>query len=306
MKIKRWTLKSMMTASISADFEFSTTDDGRIQDHLDLSSRGACNLLSIYPETQEFLSKMQPEDLVKYFDDNDGSIYRIEFGDWAMMGGDLYHLCRVYTKAELQELPPSLFQFVEGQLSDGWGEGMEQRTAYRGCVEFSTPSFDGYSGFEAEERQEDFEVYFHYWNADNFELSVRDCTEEEVDWVPEKELKVAFSCASAQDDGSFRVVTVYEFVDIEMVLNALKESYILRNEEMISFIEQTAPFGCAVKYYLTIINEGLHSYPRPTLGIVDMDLHKAKLFIVNEDVEVMEFPYEEGQYTQFYKEIFTR
>lgn len=306
MKIKKWTLRSPITASISCDFEFTNQLDGRTQDNMNLDCGGAARLVEIYPDIQYALSNMEKEDLVEHFDKNDGSIYRIEFGDWALFNGRLYHLCQVYTKAELEELPASVFDFITGQLSDGWGEGKEQDYVYRGTVEYSTPYFDTDSGFELEEFEEKFEVYLHYWDAEDFDISIYNIDEEEVDWVPEKELKVAFSCATAQDDGSFRVVTVYEFVDIEMVLNALKESYILRNEEMISFIEQTAPFGCAVKYYLTIINEGLHSYPRPTLGIVDMDLHKAKLFIVNEDVEVMEFPYEEGQYTQFYKEIFTR
>lgn len=306
MKIKKWTLKSPITASVCADFEFMNSNNGEFTKNMDFNSRGAARLLDLYPEIQEYLTKeLQIEDLIEYADFSCTEILRIEFGDWALQDGLLWHICNVYTKESLEELPEEVLDFIQGQLSDGWGEGMEQNVVHQEKVETHTPVFDDMSGFYQEETTENLEIYLHYWNCYDFSIEIVSSNVEEVDWCPERG-SIVFSCATPEEGGGHTVTTIYKFFDLEEVLFVLRNSCLMNEEYLVKFIEEHGTFGCAIEHYLVIVNKGLSSYPKNILGIVDRDLHKEKIYQLNtEDGTVSCEEFEEGN-TTLYANLYTR
>lgn len=191
MKAKKWTVISPVTVSICADTPiFLGECCGEEQESFDLDMSQSANLVNSSGSLSSFLANMEKEDLREYYDE-DRNIYKIVFGDTRISEDcdRIVALTYVYTSPELQELPEEVLEFISGQLSDGWGEGMEQRGTII-CTYYNKVNYFNIDSGEMEEEEDgSFRVYayVHFWQSNGFYLNVEELTEE-ADILDEKEI----------------------------------------------------------------------------------------------------------------------
>ena len=191
MKAKKWTVISPVTVSIYADTPiFLYECCGEEQESFDLDMSQSANLVNSSDSLSSFLANMEKEDLREYYDE-DRNIYKIVFGDTRISEDcdRIIALTYVYTSPDLQELPKSVLDFISGQLSDGWGEGMEQRGTII-CTYYNKVNYFNIDSGEMEEEEDgSFRVYayVHFWQFNGFYLNVEEFTED-AEILDEKEI----------------------------------------------------------------------------------------------------------------------
>lgn len=191
MKAKKWTVVSPVTVSICADTPiFLDECCGEEQESFDLDMSQSANLVNSSDSLSSFLANMEKEDLREHYDE-DRNIYKIVFGDTRISEecDRILALTYVYTSPDLQELPQSVLDFISGQLSDGWGEGMEQRGTII-CTYYNKVNYFNIDSGEMEEEEDgSFRVYayVHFWQSNGFYLNVEDFTED-AEILDEKEI----------------------------------------------------------------------------------------------------------------------
>lgn len=123
MKMMKYTFRTPLLGSIEC------SDVLPDMNPVELSSYQMCKLYCEDEELSNFLRKNQ-EDLTSCVDKAlHDVVLRAEFGDFAMYSGKLYLLTHVWTKTELTtEMLALLMDWIAGQMSDGWGESLEQRS----------------------------------------------------------------------------------------------------------------------------------------------------------------------------------
>ena len=188
MKLTKYTFRTPLFGSISCEEALSDTD-GRIE----LSPEMMCGMYNKGPALQCFLSE-NAEDLASCVpEDMTDVVFRAEFGDCAMFSHKMWLRTYVWVDGDLTESGIQAIQeWITGQMSDGWGEGLEQREWQSERIRRPFLCFDE-SSLEFEEDYEYCRVYYHVhpWNSDDFEIYLEDCedVEEEV------ELKVVATMA---------------------------------------------------------------------------------------------------------------
>lgn len=188
MKLMKYTFRTPLFGSIQAEELLSDTD-GRIE----LSPEQMCRLydqneelLMFLTENSDDLASCVPEEL-QYV------VLRAEFGDCAMISGKMYLRTHIWTAEDVDEtVIIRLTDWITGQMSDGWGEGLEQREWRNERIRKPVMYFDECS-CEFEEDYEDCWVsyYVHPWNSHEFEMYLEDAEEVEE----EVELKVVATMA---------------------------------------------------------------------------------------------------------------
>lgn len=147
-----------------------------------------------YLEEIEKLFTKDPEDeLAQYIWENgerDSQIYGIVTEIWVgvrVIEGSMYSWTEVTANRELTESEKeALLDYLTGQFSDGYGEGLEQHefTTY---TEWET--VDEWDDEEEEFYPNDYEVkvycYLHLWQTENFKLEIvkMEKTEERISWL---------------------------------------------------------------------------------------------------------------------------
>lgn len=178
MKLMKYTFDTPLFGSIECEELLSDTD-GRI----DLSPQQMCRLYDRDSELAEFLESCV-EDLAfcvpEQFKD---TVLRAEFGDFDLHGGMMWLQTHIWVTAHLtQSGIEEIQEWISGQMSDGWGEGVEQCEWMTTTVSKPTVYFDEWT-LDFEESEELCEVSYcaHPWNADEFYISLVDVEEVEVE-----------------------------------------------------------------------------------------------------------------------------
>lgn len=178
MKLKKYTFRTPLFGSINCEELLSDTD-GRVE----LSPEQMCSMYDAGEKLLRFLTKNM-EDLAQYVPEElEGVVLRAEFGDCAMLGGKMYLRTYIYVEEDLTESGIKMIQeWITGQMSDGWGEGLEQRSWWERRMDKPTVYFDETScEFERDEEYCRIYYYVHPWNSKEYKIELEECEEVEED-----------------------------------------------------------------------------------------------------------------------------
>lgn len=304
MKCKKLTYKTPVYGSVFCEELFEDSCN-----RIDFGPEGAYSLYHKSSDLAEFLQG-RSDDLAEYAPEDlkhliVKAVFGIEFAEY----GKLYLLTEIYVKrepdcAEYQ----SIGDWVEGQLSDGWGEGVEQQEVMEEWLYRKMPTFDrDLCEFEEEEDRIRAYYYIHPWSADEYwEMDVLPIEDVELD-VPCAEPTIYSSTCKLRPCGGYEVTTVYQMVDAEDVVEFIENNDARFSDEFVSWIKNHGTFGCAVKYYFVLVNEGLITKFLPVLGTLDMDVRRARLFTIDPETGILELDeYMEDEYADFYSDLLNK
>lgn len=279
MKLMKYTFRSPLFGSIYSDELFPDTDGS-----FDLSAEGMADMYDKCGESLMMFLTENIEDLAEYVDAKfRGIVVKACFGDFTTQSGKMYLLTYIYTLCELSDSQiQDIEEWISGQMSDGWGESLEQREWKREIVYRKYTVFDEYC-MEFEDEQERVEVSYYCkpWNAYNFYIDLEGYTEEEVDVegkviatlnIPGKELKV-FKVKNANDLlillTAYRAEEMKRLTHVEEMAENIGPFYLVRefvNNEAVFLPRYVYQDGEETQEAFFVTDED-SCYP--------MDLHKA-------------------------------
>lgn len=304
MELLKCTFRTPLNGSI--DCEILRSD---LHGPKELNSEQMATLFHRYAELHEFLDDNK-EDLTHAVPEGLSScILKAEFGDYTMYEGNLYLLTHVWVdENELSgDLRLKIQDWITGQLSDGWGEGLEQREWKVDRVCGTNTYFDEDTlDFE---KSEDYYNAFYYvtpWVSHEFYVELVDFYKDEVE-IPFDPPVVHGAKCQLQESGEYTVRTIYRFVDPEALVPFMRNSGAWIDEGLIKWYEETGGLGCAIRLYLVHESYGVHSKFLSMIGVLDMDLNKAKIYSMDaEDGSVSKEEYTEDFYKDFYNDMLTK
>ena len=141
--------------------------------------------VEFYHEIKELFTKDSRDELAQYISEN-SPIYGLVTEIWVdvkVIEGDLYSWTEITAERELTETEKQcLLNYLTGQFSDGYGEGLEQidfatYTETEECEEWDEDEQEYYT----EEYQYDVFCYFHLWSARGFKLEFAEESENYAD-----------------------------------------------------------------------------------------------------------------------------
>lgn len=178
MKLMKYTFRTPLYGSIEAEELLSDTD-GRIE----LSPEQMCRLYDQGPELLLHLSESAGDLAFAVPAELEDVVLRADFGDCAMLGGKMYLRTYVWVEGNLTETGiQQIKDWISGQMSDGWGEGLEQRAWRTDRVHKPVMYFDEYSlEFDTDEELCEVNYYVNPWNSDDFCVYLDDCESVEED-----------------------------------------------------------------------------------------------------------------------------
>ena len=298
----KYTFKSPLNGSIQCD-EMFREDDGVME----LDSLDMARLCDADPDLSTFLDRNK-EDLFKYLPDHfkNKTVVKLEVGDYGIFEGHLCLLSYAWTKKELtgQEVQ-EIMDYLSGQFSDGWGEGLEQREWRTDPVRIPSLYFDTHEG-EWEEDYESSTAYFYVspWVSHSFYIDLVDCEIEEVE---DPEPVVQSAKCELMPEGGYRVTTVYRLNSEEEVLNRIKNSGLIYSDEFYRWVSNFGTFGQNTYLYLVVVNEGWYNKILPMIGVLYKDFSRANLFSIDaESGEVNLEEYMEEESAEFYADLLNK
>ena len=114
----------------------------------DIDASVMATLYERHPELSVFLDRNK-EEMTQYIDSANKpleDVVRLELGDYGVFNGRFCLVHHVWIKGQLDEISEeeihAVEEYIMGQLSDGWGEGLEQREWMDHDVEWSRLYFD--------------------------------------------------------------------------------------------------------------------------------------------------------------------
>ena len=296
MKIYKYTFSTPLCGAICCEEVLSDTDGQHF-----LSPEAMAHMYTKHGDRLSMFLSKYAEDLsehvpagIKEF------VLQANFGDYGMRDSALCLYTHIVTTQRLSDKQmEEICDWIEGQMSDGWGESLEQREWYKETVHRAYTVFDE-DDLEFVEDGELCSAHYHVvpYDPDYVDVHLYDYEEEHVDG-PEPVI-YGSTCSLLEDDG-YEVRTVYQSMDADDVVTCLKNSGAIGSEELATWMLNHGTFGCAVKYYFVSVNHGLSTKILPMFGALDMDAHKARLFTFdpqNGFTEMEEYTQEE--FTNFY------
>ena len=153
----------------------------------DIDASVMATLYERYPELSQFLDRNK-EEMTQYIDSENKpleDVVRLELGDYGVFNGRFCLVHHVWIKGQLDEISEeeihAVEEYIMGQLSDGWGEGLEQREWMDHDVEWSRLYFDTDSAeFEEEYFRDNVSYYLEPWNS-KMEITRLDYEEFELE-----------------------------------------------------------------------------------------------------------------------------
>lgn len=177
-----------------------------------------------HPQLSEFLERNK-EEMTQYIDSENKpleDVVRLELGDYGVFDGRFCLVHHVWIKGQPDEISEeelhAVEEYIMGQLSDGWGEGLEQREWMNRYVEWSRPYFDEYSAdFEEEYFRDNVSYYLVPWNSD-VEMTQIDSEECELDVSAE----LIATMERKEDRFTRYVMSVKNELEVKSVVEELK------------------------------------------------------------------------------------
>lgn len=178
MKCLKYQYISPLYGSVQCDDVNPEYDDGyrfAPETMLTLFNRNKC-IQTFLDNNVEDLSNYVPDQLKEV-------VVKAVFGRTAAMDSKLYLLTEIYTTRDLDALEEELVrEWITGQMSDGWGESLEQREATYEMVRVNRPYFEEERAmFVDNEGSAEVGYYLNPWNNENWSVEFLDKEYEEVD-----------------------------------------------------------------------------------------------------------------------------
>lgn len=191
---------------------------------LEIGATAMANLYERYSQLSQFLERNK-EEMTQYIDSENKPlqyVVRLELGDYGVFNGQFCLVHHVWIKGQLDEISEeelhAVEEYIMGQLSDGWGEGLEQREWLNHYVEWSHPYFDTASAqFEEEDFRDNVSYYLVPWNSE-IEITQLDSEECELDVSAE----LIATMERKQDRFTRYVMSVRNELELKTVVEELK------------------------------------------------------------------------------------
>ena len=214
-------------------------------------------LYESHPELSEFLERNK-EEMTQYIDSENKpleDVVRLELGDYGVFNGKFCLVHHVWIKGQIDEISEeelhAVEEYIMGQLSDGWGEGLEQREWMNHDVEWSRPYFDTASAeFEEEYFRDNVSYYLVPWNSE-MEITQLDSEECELDVSAE----LIATMERKEDRFTRYVMSVKNELELKTVVEELKVKNPYRIRECVG--KYGYPMLLAFNKYFD--NEGMDS-----------------------------------------------
>lgn len=190
----------------------------------EISATAMANLYERYSQLSQFLERNK-EEMTQYIDSENKpleDVVRLELGDYGVFNGQFCLVHHVWIKGQIDEISEEEIQAVEeyimGQLSDGWGEGLEQRKWLNHDVEWSRPYFDTDSAeFEEEYFRDEIRYYLDTWKP---EMKITQLDSEECELDVSAELIATME--RKEDRFTRYVMSVKSGLELSAVVEELK------------------------------------------------------------------------------------
>lgn len=190
----------------------------------ELGATTMARLYERYPQLSEFLERNK-EEMTQYIDSENKpleDVVRLELGDYGVFNGKFCLVHHVWIKGQPDEISEeellAVEEYIMGQLSDGWGEGLEQREWLNHDVEWIRPYFDEDSAdFEEEYFRDDVRYYLAPWRYD-MEITQLDSEECELDVSAE----LIATMERKEDRFTRYVMSVKNELELKTVVEELK------------------------------------------------------------------------------------
>ena len=190
----------------------------------DIDASVMANLYERHPELSEFLDRNK-EEMTQYIDSENKpleDVVRLELGDYGVFNGRFCLVHHVWIKGQLDEISEeeihAVEEYIMGQLSDGWGEGLEQREWMDHDVEWSRLYFDTDSAeFEEEYFRDNVSYYLEPWNS-KMEITRLDYEEFEL----EVSAELIATMERKEDRFTRYVMSVKNELELKAVVEELK------------------------------------------------------------------------------------
>ena len=190
----------------------------------DIDASVMANLYEKYYELPDFLERNK-EEMTQYIDSENKpleDVIRLELGDYGVFNGQFCLVHHVWIKGQLDEISEeeihAVEEYIMGQLSDGWGEGLEQREWMSQYVEWRQPYFDTDSAeFEEECFRDNVSYYLVPWNS-RMEITRLDYEECEI----EVSAELIATMERKEDRFTRHVMSVKNELELKSVVEELK------------------------------------------------------------------------------------
>lgn len=190
----------------------------------DIDASVMATLYERYPQLSEFLERNK-EEMTQYIDSENKpleDVVRLELGDYGVFNGRFCLVHHVWIKGQLDEISEeelsAVEEYIMGQLSDGWGEGLEQREWLNHSIEWSHPYFDEYSAdFEEEYFRDTVSYYLAPWKS---EMKIIQLDSEECELDVSAELIATME--RKEDRFTRYVMSVKNELELKTVVEELK------------------------------------------------------------------------------------
>lgn len=190
----------------------------------EICATAMANLYERYSQLSEFLERNK-EEMTQYIDSDNKpleDVVRLELGDYGVFNGQFCLVHHVWIKGQPDEISEkelhAVEEYIMGQLSDGWGEGLEQREWLNHYVEWSHPYFDTASAqFEEEDFRDNVSYYLVPWNSE-MEITQLDSEECELDVSAE----LIATMERKEDRFTRYVMSVKNELELKTVVEELK------------------------------------------------------------------------------------
>lgn len=237
-------------------YEFISRVLGRIQasdpifnddydEELTLDSINMATLYNNCYELEEWAEE-EKDDLAQIFNRSylvDYKLSSMRFGNLETIEGRLYHVTKVDVDRELKEHEiDELKVFINGQLSDGWGEGAEQHEFKEDRLEKTVPRWDDYS-LEFDDAIQHVDVYYYCilseYSVEDFRFVGTESQETQIAHVT-GHLSLELEEGKVHNSDIYRFESFYNFVEF---CKMNQDTHDLLGFVDCSDLRDLAPFG---------------------------------------------------------------
>ena len=252
---------------------------------IELNEECTLTLFNRHSEFEAFLEQHM-EDLVQHIPEQlKEQVIKAEFGHHCSRDGGLHLLTEITVKGEYRlstEEECCLREWITGQLSDGWGESLEQQVVIEQEVNHPTISFDeDECEFVTDEGYDTARYYLMPWNSRRWSIALMDIETVEVDIEDDymAPIKLVHSFALPQPNRGLRLINIYAGAsdDMEVFLRVLNKKYGLDTRHQIEAFTNPGFCYCS-RFYIAIYHDGISTGIYPTIGINDVESHYKWMF----------------------------